>query len=702
MKRNLFLLGLLLFITTSCKEKKAANEGNPFFTEWDTPFHVPPFDQIKTSHFEPAIREGIARHMKEMEAIIQNPATPDFQNTLEALDYSGEMLRRVLRVFYNLSSSETSKELQEVAREMAPLIAKHQDDIYLNQDLFRRIKTVYDERKKLSLDPEQDRLLAETVKQFLRGGAGLSPKDQARLREVNMELSVLQLQFDDNLLAQTNAFKMEIDNEKDLEGLPQPVISAAAETALAAGEEGNWIFTLQKPSLIPFLQYSNNRSLREKLFRAYIQRCSHGDRFDNNEILAKIASLRSKKAQLLGYKTYADFALEENMAKNPANVYQFLDRLWDPALKRAKMEAADLQAIIDKGKEGFSLEPWDWWYYSEKVRREKYNLDEEMIRPYFKLENVLYGAFEVANRLWGVTFLPVDTIPRYQKDVEVYEMKDADGSVLGILYMDFFPRETKQGGAWENEYQGEYRKGDQKIIPVVTTNFNFSQPVGNKPALLSFEEVITLFHEFGHALHSLFSDCRYPSLAGANGAIDFAELPSQIMENWAAHPEVLKMYAHHYETGEPMPDDLIEKITRSALFNQGFSSVEYISASYLDMDWHTITDTVLLNATEFEKKSMDRIGMMKEIVVRYKSPYFSHVFAGGYEAGYYSYLWSEWLDADAFQAFIEHGLFDRETARRFRENILSKGNTMDPMDMYLRFRGKEPSLTYLLKEKGLI
>ncbi|HNQ82692.1 MAG TPA: M3 family metallopeptidase [Bacteroidales bacterium] len=703
--RTLFGISLLLMgIITSCTtgEKKMKTAENPFFAPYGTPFETAAFDRIKNEHFLPAFHEGIRVHDEEIAAIVANPAAPDFENTIVALDRSGDLLAGVSGVFYNLTSANTNDELQSIAKEISPVLTGHYDNILLNAGLFKRIKAVYEQRDNLNLDTEQAMLLEKTYKQFARGGSNLPDDKQATLREINKELSMLSLQFGDNLLAETNAFRLVIDNESDLEGLPAFVRDAAASAAREDSLDGKWLFTLHSPSRIPFLQFSAKRELREKVLKAYANRGNNNNQYDNKEIAAKMASLRVKKANLLGYATHADYILEENMAKNPAAVYDFLDKVWSAALPVAKKEAAELQAMIDAEGGNFKLEAWDWWYYAEKLRKQKYDLDEEALKPYFSLENVRLGMFDVATRLFGITFTERNDIQKYHPEVKVFEVKDTDGSHIGILYMDFFPRASKEGGAWMNNYRDQYMAGDSNVSPVITTVCNFTKPAGDVPSLLTFEEVETLFHEFGHALHGLLSECRYRKLSGTSTPRDFVELPSQIMENWAGDPEVMKLYARHYQTGEVIPQELIDKITASGHFNQGFATVEYMAACYLDMDIHTLKDSSLMDALGFESASMSKIGMMPEIIVRYRVPYFAHIFAGGYSSGYYSYLWAEVLDADAFQAFKETGIFDPATAKAFRDNILSRGGTDDPMKLYKQFRGKEPDVAPMLKRKGLI
>jgi peptidyl-dipeptidase Dcp len=694
------LMGIMLSCTTG--EKKMKTEENPFFSAYGTPFETVAFDRIKNEHFMPAFLEGVKQHEAEIDKIVNNPAAPDFENTVVALDRSGDLLAKVSGVFYNLTSANTNEDLQAIAKEISPVLTTHYDNILLNAGLFRKVKSVYEQKDNLGLNPEQAMLLDKTYKQFARGGSNLPEDKQAQLREINKELSMLSLQFGDNVLAETNAFKLIIDNPADLEGLPQSVADAAAEAAKADSLTGKWLITLDYPSRVPFLTFSAKRELREKVLKAYINRGDNNNQYDNKQNAARIASLRVKKANLLGYATYADYVLEQNMAKTPANVYTFLDKVWSAALPVAEKELTELQKLADAEKAGFKLEAWDWWYYAEKLRKQKYDLDEESLKPYFSLENVRLGMFEVATRLYSITFVERNDIPKYHPDVRTIEVKDADGSHIGILYMDFFPRASKESGAWMNNYRDQYRIGDSTVSPVITMVCNFNKPTSTTPSLLTFEEVSTMFHEFGHALHGLLSECTYRKISGTSTPRDFVELPSQIMENWAGEPEVLKLFARHYQTGEVIPQELIDKITASEHFNQGFTTVEYMSACYLDMDIHTMTDTALFDAVAFEKKSMDKIGLIPEIVVRYRIPYFSHIFTNDYCAGYYSYLWAEVLDADAFEAFKETGIFDQTTAKAFRDNVLSRGGTEDPMVLYKRFRGKEPDVKPMLKRKGLI
>jgi len=696
MKKLFIIIGLTGVILSMC----AQSTQNPFYSEYDTPFGVPPFSEIEEQHYLPAFKSGIEQQDQEIKAITSSEEAPTFDNTIVAMERSGDLLTKVSNVFYNLTSAHTNDKMQEIAREVAPMLSAHRDNILLNADLFERVKAVYDGRESLDLTAEQNRLVEEYYKMFERGGANLNDADKQELREINERLSLLSVQFGENVLKENNRFEMVIDDQADLAGLPEGQINAAAEAAEERGHANKWVFTLHKPSLIPFLQYSEKRDLREKMLKAYINRGNHDDDLDNKDIAAEMAALRIERANLLGYPTHAHYILADNMAKEPKQVYELLDKLWTPALERAKDEADALQALIEEEGHDFQLQPWDWWYYAEKLKQQKYALDDEVLRPYFQLENVREGAFMVANKLYGITFEERTDIPKYHEDVKVYEVKESDGTHLGILYANYFPRESKRGGAWMNAFRSQ-RNLDEEVTPVIANVFNFSEPSGGKPALLTFEEVSTLFHEFGHGLHGLLSDVTYPMLAGTNVPRDFVELPSQVMENWAAEPAVMKQYAKHYETDEPIPNELIERIRQARHFNQGFGTVEYLAASYLDMDWHTLTEPTEQGVNEFEKESLDELGLIDEIVVRYRTPYFQHIFSHGYSAGYYSYIWAAVLDADAFQAFKETDLFDQETAGKFREYVLSAGGTDDPMKMYKRFRGQEPSIEPLLERRGL-
>ena len=650
---------MLLF--PGCNPEKKTE--NPFFSEYQTPFQVPPFDKIDTSDYMPAFMEGIAQHNAEIDSIIQNQASPDFENTILALDKSGKLLTRVSKVFYNLNEAETNKQLQSLARQLSPIMSKHQDDISLNEMLFSKIKAVYEKRYALKLDSQQLRVVEKYFRDFERQGANLPADKKEQLRKLNAELSLVSLTFGENVLAETNEnFKLVIEDKKDLDGLPQGVIDGAAETAKEKGLEGKWVFTLSKPSMIPFLQYAKNRELREKIYRGYFMRGNNGDKNDNKEAVAKIVKLRVEKARLLGFDSYAAYVVDENMAKTPAKVNEFLAKLWTAALPVAKKEGAEMQKNIDRDGGQFKLQPWDWWYYAEIIRMEKYNLDESELKPYFSLTNVRDGMFMVATKLYGITFNKRTDLPVFQKDVETYEVKEADGSHLGILYLDYYPRDGKRGGAWCTDFQSAGWEHGKKVDPVVSITCNFTKPTATAPSLLSWDETTTLFHEFGHALHGLFTEGKYTRTAGVVPQ-DYVELPSQINENWAGEPEVLKAYAKHYKTGEIIPDNLIDKIQKSSLFNQGFETVEYLAAAILDMDYHDVTEPKDINVLNFEGVAMKKIGLISEIIPRYRSTYFSHIFGGGYAAGYYVYIWAAVLDSDAFNAFkSSENIYNKELA----------------------------------------
>lgn len=691
---------MTLFIFSGCNQEKKSD--NPFFTEYQTPFQVPPFDQIDTNDYMPAFLEGIAQHNSEIEAIVNNTDSPDFENTILAFDKSGKLLTRVSKVFYNLNEAETNKQMQAIARELSPVMSKHSDDIALNDKLFAKIKAVYEKRSEMNLDSQQLRVVEKYFRDFERQGANLPADQKEQLRKLNAELSMLSLTFGENLLAETNDnFKLVIEDQKDLDGLPQGVIDGAAETAKEKGMEGKWVFTLSKPSMLPFLQYAKNRDLREKIYRGYFMRGNNGNQNDNKESVAKIVKLRVEKARLLGYDSYAAYVVDENMAKTPANVNGFLDKLWTAALPVAKKEATEMQRIIDRDGGQFKLQPWDWWYYAEIIRMEKYDLDESELKPYFSLANVRDGMFQVATKLYGITFNLRTDLPVYQKDVETFEVKEADGKHLGILFLDYYPRDGKRGGAWCTDFRSAGWEDGKKVDPVISVTCNFTKPTATTPSLLSWEETTTLFHEFGHALHGLFTEGKYTRTAGMVPQ-DYVELPSQILENWAGDPEVMKAYAKHYQTGEAIPDKLIEKIQKSSLFNQGFETVEYLAASILDMDYHEQTEPTDINVMEFESNAMNKIGLIPEIIPRYRSTYFAHIFGGGYAAGYYVYIWAAVLDADAFAAFKASGdVYNQELASKFRKYCLAESGNDDGMIQYRKFRGQEPSIDPLLKRRGL-
>jgi peptidyl-dipeptidase Dcp len=701
MKNKILILTLIAGVMlTACT--KTQKTDNPFFTEYSTPFQVPPFDKIDTSHYLPAFMEGMKQHDVEIAAITDNSQEATFENTVLPFDKSGKLLRRVSKVFFNMQEAHTNEQIQQLAQTLSPLLSKHNDDIAMNAKLFARIKTVYDKRKDSKLDAQQIRVVEKYYRDFERQGANLSKEQQDQLRKVNEELSMLSIKFGDNMLAETNKnFKLVIENKADLDGLPEASISAAAEAAENDSLKGKWIFTLAKPSLIPFLQYAKNRELREKIYLGYFMRGNNDNANDNKAIVTDIVRLRAEKASLLGFKNYAAYIIDDNMAKTPETVDTFLSKLMTSSLPVAKSELAEMQKIADKEGAKFKLQSWDWWYYAEKLRKEKYNLDENELKPYFSLDNVRDGMFAVAGKLYGITFTKLTNLPVYQKDVETFEVKEADGSHLGIIYLDYYPRGDKSGGAWCTDFQSSGWENDKKVDAVVSVVLNFTPPTGDMPALLNWDETSTMFHEFGHALHGLFTQGKYNRTAG-NVPQDYVEMPSQIMENWAGEPEVLRMYAKHYKTGEVIPDGLISKIENSGLFNQGFVTVEYIAASILDLDYHELAAPANVDVVNFEKDAMKKAGLIEEILPRYRSTYFAHIFNGGYAAGYYVYLWAAVLDADAFDFFKQSGnIFNPELAAKFRKNCLAESGDDEGMVQYKKFRGQEPSLDPLLKRRGL-
>jgi peptidyl-dipeptidase Dcp len=701
MKKIIVMILILITGLTACKQKSPEN---PILSDWKTPYGIPPFDEIKPEHYMPAFLEGFKEHMEEVEAIINNREEPTFENTIKALEYSGMLLRKVSSTFSPVNSANTSEELQAISRELSPLQSKHSDDISLNEKLFERIKSVYDNQDKFNLTSEEKRVLELRYRNFIRSGAGLSAEDKDKLRNVNEQLSLLSVNFGQNLLAETNKFRLTIENSDDLAGLPEGLIAQAAATAKDAGMEGKWVFTLKAPSLWPFLQYSEKRNLREIIFNANANRGNNGNESDNNKIVADIARLRLEKANLLGYPSHADFVLEHNMAKTPETVLNFLEQIWEAALPVAKAEAAAQNEMIRKEGGAFSLQPWDWWYYTEKIKKERYALDDEQTRPYFAIDNVRDGIFYVANRLYSLEFSERTDLPTYHPDARVYEV-NRNGKHIGILFIDNYPRASKNGGAWCTAFRGQRRDPDGSMVtPLVSIVCNFTPPSGDKPSMLTAEEASTFFHEFGHALHQLLSNSTYPTVSGTSVSRDFVELPSQIMEHWVLEPEVLKVYARHYQTGEMLPQEIIEKLDKASKFNMGFTTIEYVAASLLDMEYHSLTSPAEINAREFESAAMKgKYGLIDEIIPRYKSTYFSHIFSGGYSAGYYSYIWCEQLDADAFQAFKETGdIFNPVVAAAFEREILSKGGSADARELYINFRGKEPGIEALLKNRGLL
>lgn len=695
--KTLMIAATMSCLFCACSQKENLTS-NPFLTEFQTPYATPDFDRIQFEHYEPAFLKGIEQQNEEIQSIVQNTEAPTFENTVVALDNSGEILSRVSGVFFALTEADTNDSLIALQGRIAPMLSEHQDNIYLNADLYQRIATLHQQEEDgtLSLNTEQHYLLDKYYKRFVRSGASLDADKQQRLREINKQLSTLTIDFGNHVLADNNAYQLVIDKEEDLAGLPEAVISGAAHEAEARGLAGKWVFTLQESSRLPLLQYAQNRELRKNIYQAYTSLGNHDNANDNKEVLKQILTLRLEKAKLMGYKNHAEYVLAENMAKTPETVMDFLNNLWGYSIKNARKEAAELQGLMDREGRSEKLEAWDWWYYAEKLRKEKYDLNEDEVKPYFSQEDVWNGLCYVVNKLYGITLTPTDSIPVYNEDVKTYIVKDADGSLLGIFYQDYMPRAGKRSGAW----MSNFREADGQTRPLIYNVASFTKPAGDMPSLLTLDETCTMFHEFGHALHGLLTQCQYKGTSGTAVARDFVELPSQIMENWALAPEVLRVYAKHYKTREVIPDELIAKIEKQALFNQGFQVTERLAASLLDMGFHTLTSTEGLDVMEFEKQTMDKLGLIPQIAPRYRATYFNHIM-GGYDAGYYSYLWAERLVADAFEAFKEHGLFDQETATSFRKNILEKGGSDDPMKLYVNFRGAEPSIEPLLKLHGL-
>ena len=679
-----------------------AKGGNPFLGKYTTPYGIPPFEQIKVEHYKPAFIKGMEEHKKEIDAIVNNKKTATFENTIAALDRCGELLNKVASVFYGQNSACTSDEMQAVSREISPLLSQHSDDITMNAALFKRVKYVYDHQSEEKLDKEQKKLLEETYKSFVRSGANLSADKQEQLRKLNQEISMLQLTFGQNMLAETNAFQLVIDNKDDLAGLPQNLIASSAEVAKERGLDGKWVFTLHNPSVMPFLQYSDRRELRERMYKGYISRGCQGGKNDSREVVKKLVKARLEKARLMGYEDYASMALDNRMAKTPEAVYELLDQVWKPALAKAKEELADIQEEMKKDGRDFTAEGWDWRYYADRAKRAKYAFDENELRPYLKLENVRDGLFYCANKLYGITLTPIKNVPLPHPEAQAFEVKDAAGKHIAVLFMDFFPRASKRGGAWCGTYRDQtYEKG-KKITPVVTIVCNFTKPAAGEPALLTADEASTMFHEFGHALHQFFQDVHYQGVS--NVPRDFVELPSQINEHWCFAPEVLKVYAKHYKTGEIMPQSLVEKMERSQKYGQGFATVEYVAASLLDMDWHVLKSVPDdLDVEDFERQTLVKRGLLSQIPPRYRTTYFNHTMGGGYTAGYYSYMWAEVLEADGFEAFKETGdIFNQDVANRFRTYVLTPGGINDAMDMYVNFRGKKPDTKPLLRNRGLL
>ena len=712
MRKLIFISALLLIVACQQQSKMDPNI-NPFFQSWDTAYEVPPFMDIKDEHYMPAYKKGMEENLSEIDVIVNNSETPTFSNTIEELERTGKLLGKVSRVFSNLASSNTNPQLQELQRELSPMLSAHYDKISLNEELFKRVEAIWQERDVIDLTSEQRKLLNDTRKQFVRSGALMSEKQKKEITKINSELSGLSTSFGQNLLAETNGFELILE-KSDLDGLSEGIIAAASEAASQkmekseTKEEGEkykdkFVFTPHRSSMYPFLTESTRRDLREQLYNSYVMRGDNNNETDNKEIAAQIAKLRAERAEIMGYKSHAHFVLDDNMLKTPEEVYDLLTKLWEPAVKRAEVEIADMQSVADAEGQAFEVAAWDWWHYSEKVRKEKYNLDESTIKPYLSLDNVLEGVFSTTNKLWGLSFTEIFDIDLYHPDARIWEVKDKDGSHLGVFIGDYFTRSNKRGGAWMSSFKGQSNL-DGRERPIIVNVCNFPAPVGDNPALLSFDNVVTLFHEFGHAMHGTLTDVTYGSMAGTSGPRDFIELPSQLLEHWASEPEVLKSFATHYETGASIPDDLINKLLNASKFNQGFINTEYLAASLLDMDWHSISaeEAQQLDANKFESESLKKYGLLDEIAPRYRTTYFAHIFSGGYSSGYYSYVHAAVLDSDAFEAFKEAGdVFDAELSSRLRETIYSKGSTEDAMDLFVNFRGRKAIIEPLLKVRGL-
>jgi peptidyl-dipeptidase Dcp len=691
------IIGMAIAALTACTPKQE----NPLMADSALPHGAPEFSKYESTHYEAAFLEAFKQQRAEIDAIVANTEAPTFDNTIGALERSGRLLSKVVGVFFNLNETDADATMKETEKNITPLMTEHSAYMTMNEPLFARIKAIYDNKANLGLTREQEMVLDKYYRMFVRGGALLNAEQKEQYMEIEKQLSLAMIKFGDNALAETNAYELLITDEKNLAGLPQSAIDAAREMAQAAGKEG-WLFNLQKPSWIPFLQYADNRDLRREMYLAYINRGDNNNEHDNKAVIAEILKLRQQKAHLFGFNNFAEYQLEDKMAKTPQAAYDLLMTIWNAALPQAKAEAAELQKLMDAEGKGEKLEAWDWWYYTEKLRQQKYALSESELRPYFSLENVRKGSFMVAEKLFGVKFRPIKGLDIYHPEVETFEVLDSDGSHLALFYVDYFPRATKRAGAWMNNIVEPSNVDGENKRPIIVNVCNFTRPSGDTPSLLTIDEARTLFHEFGHALHGMLTQTKYPSVAGTSVARDFVELPSQIMEHWAIEPEVMKLYATHYQTGEPITDELIAKMQATASFNSGFETVELVGAALLDMEYHMLADYSTFEANTFEKSVADKIGLIPQIAFRYRGPYFNHVFNGGYAVGYYSYLWAEVLDADGFEAFKENGIFDEATGRSYRKNILEMGGSEEPMTLYKRFRGAEPNPEALLRNRGLI
>ena len=674
---------------------------NPLLEPYISPFGIPPFEIIRTHHFKPALQEGMDLQNKKVNQIAESLDHPTFENTIETFEASGKVLQKVKNVFFNYTLALTDDELQEVAKEMAPLLSQHWDNIKLNEKLFDKVKSVWEQRDSLQLNKEKYMLLKNTYDLFFKNGAALTDKDKKELKEINEKISLLSLKFGRNVLAENNRYQLIIERESDMSGLPESFIQQAKVTADECGLSGKWVFTLHQSSVMSFLQYAEDRGLRREIWEAYQNRGNNEDTYDNKDIVIEVVNLRRKKAQLLGFNNFAAFVLEDTMAGSEEEVYRLLNKLWLPAIKRAESERAAMQKYIDQHQYNYKLAPWDWRFFAEKIRIEKFDLDINELLPYFSLEVVIDGVFMVTDRLYGLQFEIITHVPVYHPDVIVYDVKEKNGDHIGILFMDFYTRNTKQGGAWMTKYRAQELDGDRRVPPIISIVCNFSKPSIGTPLLLNLDEVATLFHEFGHALHGLLSNVRYQSLAGTAVPRDFVELPSQIMENWAMDPEVMQDYAIHFKTGKSIPKELLEKIKISQLHDQGFANAEFLAAALLDLAYHSLDKDITGSIIDFEEKFLKSVELIEEIIPRYRSTYFNHIFSGGYASQYYSYIWAAVLDADAYQSFRVSGLYNKEISDAFRKNILEKGGSEEAMEMYLKFKGTKPDIKSLLEKRGL-
>ncbi len=687
-----------LSLSTSCMKK----ETNPFLEEYTTEYQIPPFDKIKAEHYIPAFEKGIEEARAEIKAIVNNPEEPTFDNTILALDNSGKLLDKVSYVFGALSECLNDSAMEKIAEVAYPMLSAYSDEVSMNDSLFIRVKALYDKKDSLGLNTAQLRLLEKNYKSFVRNGALLSPEQKDSLKEINQQLATLNLNFSTNILKETNKWELVVDNEADLSGLPASSIAVAAEEAEARGMKGKWVFTLHAPSRLPLLTYADKRELREKMYKGYTSLASNDNEFNNDANINAILKLRTQKARLLGFNSFADYQLDNVMAKTVAAAEDLLMKIWKPAIAKVKEEVADMQAYADKHGDKITIEPWDYYYYAEKVKKEKYNFSEDDVRPYFHVDSVRKGIFTLANKLYGITFTEMPNAPKYHPDVKVYDVKDAEGNHVAVFMTDYFPRDSKRQGAWMSEFKGESNVNGVSERPIIYNVGNFTKPTAETPSLLTIDEVETMFHEFGHGLHGMLTTATYSGQSGTNVDRDFVELPSQINEHWAFEPELLKEYAHHYVTGEVIPDALVQKLVETGKFNQGFATTELAGAALLDIAWHKMALDKDVDVMAFEKSVADNLKMPREVQFRYRSPYFKHIFGSDqYASGYYTYLWAEVLDADGYELFKERGIFDPATAKSYLENILQPGDSEDPMTLFIRFRGQAPTVDALLENRGL-